>query len=78
MRAERQPPGWAEAFARAAEMVAGVGEATTADTVRADYARLAAIVVEEFPSSPERAALLGRLAARERVALIAIGAVVVH
>jgi hypothetical protein len=78
MRIEREPPGWAVAFARAAELVAGISAATTADAVRADYARLAAIVVDEFPPSPEREALLGRLAAREQVALIAMGAVVVH
>src|SRR6516162_2005835 len=35
----RSPPGWAEAFARAADLV--VGEAATADDVLRDYGRLA-------------------------------------
>ena len=57
----RSPPGWAEAFARTAELV--VDESATADDVRRDYGRLATIVVEEFPPSLEREALLERLAA---------------
>ena len=73
---ERSPPGWAEAFARAADLV--VGEAATADDVLRDYGRLATIVVEEFPPSPEREALLERLAEREALALIAVGALRTH
>ena len=72
----RSPPGWAEAFARAADLV--VGEAATADDVLRDYGRLATIVIEEFPPSPEREALLERLAEREASALISVGALRTH
>jgi hypothetical protein len=77
-RIMRDPPGWAEAFERAAALVVDVGEVIAADDVRRDYARLAQIVREEFPASDEREALLGRLADREALALIAAGALVKH
>jgi hypothetical protein len=72
----RSPPGWAEAFARAADLV--VGEAGSPGDVIRDYGRLAQIVIEEFPPSPERTALLERLAEREALALIAVGALRTH
>jgi len=68
---ERSP-----AFARAADLV--VGDAATADDVLRDYGRLAQIVIEEFPPSPEREALLARLAEREALALISVGALRTH
>jgi hypothetical protein len=52
MMIARNPPGWAEAFRRAA-VLAG------ADDVRRDL--LVQIVLEEFPPSEERSALLARL-----------------
>jgi len=55
-----------------------VGLRRFADDVRRDYGRLATIVVEEFPPSPEREALLERLAEREALALIAVGALRTH
>ena len=73
---ERSPLGWAAAFARAADLV--VGDAATADDVLRDYGRLAQIVIEEFPPSPEREALLARLAEREALALISVGALRTH
>ena len=72
----RSPPGWSVAFERSAALVLDAAE--TAEQVRADYQRLAAIVLEEFPPSDQRAALLERLAQREELALIEIGALVVH
>jgi hypothetical protein len=52
--------------------------AETADQVRADYQRLAAIVLKEFPPSDQRDDAVGALAQREGCALIEIGALVVH
>jgi hypothetical protein len=72
----RSPPGWASAFERSAVLVLDAAE--TAEQVLADYHRLATIVLEEFPPSDQREALLARLAQREELALIEIGGVTVH
>jgi len=60
----RDPPGWLAALTRFAEVAAAKAE--TPSDVHADYYRLARIVVEELPDSPERSGLLERLAARGR------------
>jgi hypothetical protein len=72
----RDPPGWSCAFERSAALVLDMAQ--TADQVRADHRQLAAIVLEEFPPSDLRDALLTRLAQREECALIELGALVVH
>jgi hypothetical protein len=72
----RDPPGWAAAIMRVAEV--GFGAATNANDIMAHYQQLALIVVEELPDSDQRTALLSRLADLEAAALIGIGGVTVH
>ncbi|HMF28914.1 MAG TPA: hypothetical protein VKE42_09085 [Candidatus Cybelea sp.] len=73
----RDPPGWAQAITRVAELTV-FGGPPDVGNIRAHFAALMEIIDQELPPSDVRDRLLGRIADLEAAALIDIGALTKH